>query len=300
MIKKEILLTYEGFINNEYLDKYCELINKNINRINEKFKTQKHHIIPVHWYKYITTHDLSSKDHNYSFYQKIADNDVNNYSVNLLYADHVLAHYYLSLCTEGQIKFANQNAVFHVLGNTNFLKDIAYEKIYEYLIKVMNRLEDIKKDLSKERSERYKGHNYHGPISEKQKKQISEANGGKVYIRKNINGKLIVKTIKDEKTLNLYLNNGWELGNARPFQKEKVGKQISDSKKGCICINNGVRNKYVKKEDLDEWLLDGWIVGYIRDNIERVWIRKLNQKAKIEKSDLKKYLDRGWEEIKNE
>ena len=48
MIKKEILLTYEGFINNEYLDKYCELINKNINRINEKFKTQKHHIIPVH------------------------------------------------------------------------------------------------------------------------------------------------------------------------------------------------------------------------------------------------------------
>ena len=121
MIEKEVLLNYEGFIDNEYLDKYCELVNKNIDRFYEKFKTQKHHIIPVLWYKYRVTHDLSSKDQDYLFYKKLADRDVNNCIVNLLYPDHVLAHYYLSLCTEGQIKFANQNAVFHVLGNLNFI-----------------------------------------------------------------------------------------------------------------------------------------------------------------------------------
>lgn len=294
MIKKEILLKYEWFTNNEYLDKYCELINKNITRSYEKFKTQKHHIIPIHCYKYKITHDLSSKDHDYSFYKKLADNDINNYTVNLLYPDHVLAHYYLSLCTEGQIKFANQNAVFHVLGNINFLKDDSYKITYEKLSLIMDKLEDIKKDLSNEKSKRYKGHNYHGPISEKQKKQISEANGGKTYIRKLINGEVIVKAIKGNELIEKYLSDGWELGNNYSSKKEVIGKNISRRKKGAICINNGQRNRYVPKEEIESYLEKGWLKGWIKDCIERVWVQKLNRKIKIEKSQLNSYTNRGW------
>ena len=294
MIKKEVLLNYEGFIDNEYLDKYCELVNKNIERFYEKFKTQKHHIIPVHWYKYTVTHDLSSKDHDYHFYKKLADRDVNNYIVNLLYPDHVLAHYYLSLCTEGQIKFANQNAIFHVLGNLNFIKDNSYKTIYENLNMIMDKLDIIKKDLSNERSRRYIGHNYHGPISEKQKHQISEANGGKTYIKKLINNEVVVKTVKGSELIEKYLSDGWELGNNYSSKKEIIGKNISKRKKGAICINNGYRNKYVPKEEVESYLAKGWVKGRIKDNIERIWVEKLNRKIKIEKSQLDSYINRGW------
>lgn len=164
-------------------------------------------MIPVHWYKYNLTRDLSSKEHNYSFYKKMADNDANNYTVNLLYKDHVLAHYYLSLCTRGQIKFANQNALFHVMGNANFIKDPDCSKIYTDLIAAMNHIENIKEDLIKERRKRYAGHNYHGPISEKQKKQISQANRGRVYIRKIIGERIVVKSIKQD-SLKAYLDSG--------------------------------------------------------------------------------------------
>lgn len=90
------LLTCKGFEDNEFLDKYCYLIESNRHTKQQwGGKTNKHHIIPKSWFK------LNSLE---------IDNSLSNL-VNLPYRSHVLAHYYLCLCTCDQLKFANELAL---------------------------------------------------------------------------------------------------------------------------------------------------------------------------------------------
>lgn len=119
---KNKLLATNCFLDNKYLDKYCELIINNLETQKEKYKTQYHHIIPRCYYKLIGLD---------------VDNSRNNL-VNLLYKDHILAHYYLCLCTEGKLKYKLSNAFFHLTYRTwkyenfdplNVLNE--YQNIYE-------------------------------------------------------------------------------------------------------------------------------------------------------------------------
>lgn len=66
----------------EYFKAYIELILKNLTTKKEKFKTNRHHIIPRCYFK---------------IKQLPVDNSSENI-VNLQYADHLLAHYYLGNC----------------------------------------------------------------------------------------------------------------------------------------------------------------------------------------------------------
>lgn len=87
-LKEKLLNT--GMINdNEYLDLYVSLIYNNRFTKSQKNKTQIHHIIPRCYYKLVG--------------QEIDNSDDN--LVVLLYKDHVLAHYYLSLCSEGKLHY---------------------------------------------------------------------------------------------------------------------------------------------------------------------------------------------------
>lgn len=100
---KEKLLSLDVFEDNEYLDFYCDLIEKNRNTKREKFKTQKHHIIPRCYFKYKNL--------------KI-DNSKNNL-VDLIYANHVMAHYYLCLCTTDlELKYKLQDGFFQLTFRT--------------------------------------------------------------------------------------------------------------------------------------------------------------------------------------
>ena len=83
-----------GFIDNEYLINYGHLIDRNINTKLQVKQTHKHHIIPKCWFK-INNLEI--------------DNSITNL-VNLKYRDHILAHYYLCLCTDGPLQFANELA----------------------------------------------------------------------------------------------------------------------------------------------------------------------------------------------
>lgn len=85
---KKKLLSLGIFEDNEYLDFYCTLIDKNKDTKKEKFKTQKHHIIPKCYYK-LNNLEIDNSDSN---------------CVNLLYKDHILAHYYLCLCVDNNNK----------------------------------------------------------------------------------------------------------------------------------------------------------------------------------------------------
>lgn len=91
---KETLVSLTGFVDNEYLVKYVRLVERNRSTQNRK-GTNKHHIIPKSWFK------LNSQPIN---------NNLENL-VTLSYRDHVLAHYFLCLCTDGKLQFANQLAL---------------------------------------------------------------------------------------------------------------------------------------------------------------------------------------------
>lgn len=83
------------FIDNEYLKKYCQLIERNRRTPLRGGQTHKHHIVPKSWFK-LTHTDIN--------------NELNNL-VNLPYREHFLAHYYLCLCTSDPFRYANQLAL---------------------------------------------------------------------------------------------------------------------------------------------------------------------------------------------
>ncbi len=130
---KEKLLSFDQFEDNNYLDLYCNIIKANNSTTKEKYKTQKHHIIPRCYFKY------NSLD---------IDNSENNL-VNLLYKDHILAHYYLCLCCcDSILSYKLFAGLSHLIYNKNVkLDDLAseinlnldkYQELYETYIKNMS------------------------------------------------------------------------------------------------------------------------------------------------------------------
>ncbi len=101
-LKQKLLLT-NYFIDNQYLDDYINLVSNNQVK-KEAFKTQQHHIIPKTYFKHL----------------KLAiDNSMDNL-VELLYADHVKAHWLLQKCTIGFLKRNNGYAIRFLINNKNF------------------------------------------------------------------------------------------------------------------------------------------------------------------------------------
>lgn len=114
-LKNKLLIT-NTFIDNEYLDKYCELIIQNKETKKERPKTQSHHILPKSYFK---LHCIE------------IDNSKNN-RVNLLYKNHILAHYYLCLCSKGKFAYSMQNGFFHLINCKHEYKDFNPEQDLEY------------------------------------------------------------------------------------------------------------------------------------------------------------------------
>ena len=126
---KQKLLNTNCFICNEHLNAYCELIVNNLTTKKEKYKTQIHHIIPKCYY------NANSLD---------IDNSKTNL-VNLFYKDHILTHYYLCMCAEGEIKYKLVNAFFHLTSRKWKLEDFDpevdlenYQILYEEWCKNLN------------------------------------------------------------------------------------------------------------------------------------------------------------------
>ena len=92
---KETLLSLDGFVDNEYLDKYVQLVERNKTTASKRCLTNRHHIIPRAWF---------------SLNDKPVDNNPTNL-VTLSYREHNLAHYYLCLCTKGKLLYANELAL---------------------------------------------------------------------------------------------------------------------------------------------------------------------------------------------
>ena len=93
---KSLLVGLEGILDNESLDAYCQLIYSAHNQPAETFKTEKHHVIPVSYFK--LSHNCTTRREALQY-----ANALPNFIVNLTPKQHALAHYYLCLCSEGQL-----------------------------------------------------------------------------------------------------------------------------------------------------------------------------------------------------
>lgn len=94
------LLATGYFIDNDYLDQYVQLVSYSTEK--SAFKTQCHHILPKTYFKSL---DLP------------IDNSDDNL-VELLFKDHVKAHYLLKKCTTGFLSRNSGYALRYMLNNT--------------------------------------------------------------------------------------------------------------------------------------------------------------------------------------
>ena len=232
---KEYLLSLGDFvIDNQYLDKYVSIVVKNLETSKEVFKHQLHHIVPVSYYKHRGT-------------------KVNNDSINIVAltpSEHILAHYYLSLCCCSEAdRCSNLEAVKYCFNHPNLDIDSIMRNtsiLIDYN-EVCNKI-NIHKSLS------YKG-------------------------RKHITRSGVDKVVKQEE-LASYLSDGWSLGrsdktrasiSAGSFGKkgaflgkhhsEQARRAIGVKHSGGVYVHKEGIVKHIKHEDLDKYLSLGYVCG---------------------------------------
>ena len=130
---------------------------------------------------------------------------------------------------------------------------------------------------------------------------------------KDKNGKHFICNVNDERVLSGELV-GITKGNK--LSDEHV-KKISRNQKNRIRINDGKSNKYVRKNELDDYLNNGWKLGYIphiytkeeqqiinkkisQKNKGKIYIHKEEVEKIIYKYELDNYLQLGWKKGQSE
>lgn len=83
-----------GYKDNEWLFKYLEMLEANLTTPRDRQSTQEHHAIPVNSYW------TSDEPYNRQEALKLSRADTINFKVHLVYKDHLVAHSYLTLCTD--------------------------------------------------------------------------------------------------------------------------------------------------------------------------------------------------------
>lgn len=260
---KEKLLNTGLFIDNEWLDKYTELILNNSVKA-EKFKTQKHHILQEAYFLH---------------YNLKVDNSEENL-VDLLYKHHILAHYYLMKCTIDWLKWANQSCFWQMIGRKNI------EGLQE-LLDSLNELQLDYEDFCKANSLNNSGSqnaNYGNYWSDEQKLEASikakermkDPNNRKKisdklksYYKENQNaskGKKAYFSLSEEKVV--YRDScpeGYTDKTPRWYLDQHSNgyfKQNNTMTKGFVWYTNGIKNKFCLPDDKPEGYYEGRVGSY--------------------------------------
>lgn len=136
--------------------------------------------------------------------------------------------------------------------------------------------------------------------------KISEANIGKKHASNGIwitNG-AENKMIKSDEIEN-YLKQGWKKGRIATSgwkQPEEVKQKISERRRqSCYVYNDTVDCKEIKKEELEEYLANGWKKGrrvtYRRKGIKQPkmgWVCNENEVLRIKAEKVEEYLKNGY------
>ena len=273
MTIKERLLTLGIVEDNEYLDKYCKLIEANLSTKKEKFKTQSHHIVPRSYY----TH-----------HQMQVDNTKNNL-VNVSHKDHVLAHYYLLNCSKTTwFRSSCLNALIKMFRDFKNINSTNYYKYSEDVLSpILDEYDSMVEESLKLRSALYTG-------------------------RVFINDGVVTKTINPV-YLDDYIKRGWQLGRLYQISEEtkeriaskirgthhetseetrrKIGEanrialkgkklskervdRIRERSRNRAWYNNGVKNIFIPKDTEPP---EGFVRGMINTRISKEeWIAKVH------------------------
>lgn len=251
-LKKKLLDT-NLFYDNEWLDKYINLIICNIGKDKIKFKTHRHHIIPKYYYN---MNDIE------------IDNSKSNI-VNLLFNDHALAHYYLAYASNtGRLRYKNYLAILHICN----LDEKRFENITEDWLKTnLPLLSDLRTEAmiiqSKLSAERMTGENnpfYGKHHSEETNKKISIACLAAVTPEKR---KILSDYGKARDNSAQVAAMAYYNSHFRDYSEQ--GKKISETKRRNNSGNNHANKihiinketniqKYVKPEEFDLYCLQGW------------------------------------------
>jgi len=202
---KKTLLEIGIVLDNEYLDLYISLINQNLTTKQEIHKTQRHHIIPKYYYK-----ENGLK----------INNKVENI-VNLFFKDHVLAHYYLALCsTKNYYKFSNVFAIKHLLG-AKYIKGMPIESS---LLKFTGSLQYYQQLYEEGTKHFYDIYHKGKKCSEENKIKSSKRMMNHVWTDEEIKRRVVTRR----------KNGNWK------YSPELI-KKLSDSHKGQIAWNKGLK-----------------------------------------------------------
>lgn len=178
---RKIILSIKYFKNNKYLTLYCELIINNKNTVSKPGITERHHFIPVSYYSICN----KCSDRKIANKQSLEDKD--NFLVNLTHFEHLLAHYYLSLCSEGylynklcyafmQMVYCNSNLL--TADENTVIQELTYiSRLRENFGNIIsNKHRGVPESLESnlKRSESLKGKNT-GPKTDAHKRALSEA-----------------------------------------------------------------------------------------------------------------------------
>lgn len=262
MITKEKLLSTGLVVDNDYLDKYICLINSNENRKAERFKTQKHHIIPKHFFKRLGIP---------------IDNSKQNF-VNLLFVDHAKAHILLACCAiDDNIILNNYLAVYRMFGKIKLnIDEIDFEELqneYEICKEKCYKFNPMFNEKSKNYHDtKMRSSEVRAKISSTMKKKAIDGTLFSEKHRKNLSlaQKDMIYIFKDDKITRIhevdlkeYLNCGWQKYERRSYE-QLCGKEVMTIKQntfgfstrnvGCYCIlDTGDRYDFNSIRDATVW-----------------------------------------------
>ena len=301
---KQLLLETKIFIDNDYFEKYYEIIEKNLNTEKVKFKTEAHHIMPRHYFKHIGCND-------WNCHKKDAMVNKDNI-VNLLYKDHILAHYYLCKCAkEKWLKDAMLSSFYYmsrrgVLSSKDML-DIGllekYQELYEdyHKSKIGRKLSESHKNKI---SQSNKGKNK-GSKSEEHRRKLSEAarHRKKPSSTKDKIGIYNTKTKKKKyvkrEDVEKYLDDGWSVGGIPHTEEEKrkIGKSNAGKLKGRVPSKESNEKRRLKMLEL----INDPKSNYSKSRLILAKATKGNKimvkgdaVKRVKKEDIDKYLQEGW------
>lgn len=237
-----------------YLDAYLELISKNQSTVKSSI-TQRHHVIPVYYYKH--TFNTTTR---YEA-EKLADADPLNFTVNLTYSDHILAHSYLAISAEASyFLFSNYNMVWRPLRTRIHLSEelINFFESQDFKEHINNMYLETKqfymteeiKQKQREGIAKLKASGYLRPkLSSQAKEKIGASKRGKIYVT---NSSLTVSKLILPEDLENYLASGWIRG-FKVAGIAKKGKPHTEERRKKISTSNiGKNNKAIFCEELNK------------------------------------------------
>lgn len=313
---RNMLLSFNVFLENEFFEKYINLIIDNQHTKSEKFKTQNHHIIPLHVYKYLNLPENNSKSN----------------IVVLHYKDHILAHFYLFNCTSNkQIKRANYTSLQYIVHNHQvpkneselLLKLPEYQKMYDEYCILNSELQkgvqvgekngfygkhhdEATRKKMREHSPHLSGENnpnYGKHLSYEAKQKLSRANRGRVKTEAEKQKRL--DTMEQHGGYGFWITDEYR----KKLSESTKGKNTHS--KGRIHINNGIQAKMVTSSELNTYLSNGWKLGRLpfSDEVRQkysdirkgkpftqglIWITNGEVNKLIHPNELNKYIELGY------